>query len=45
LTTIPRRCNTWKPAWRYKPDDGTEDDCNTFMEAVDEFGKFVDHNV
>ena len=39
------RCNTWKPSWRYKPDDGSEDDCNTFMDAVEEFGKFVDHNV
>ncbi len=39
------RCNTWKPAWRYKPDDGSEDDCNTFMEAVGEFGNFVDRNV
>jgi hypothetical protein len=40
-----RRCNMWKPAWRYKPDDGSEDECNTFLEAVGEFGKFVDRNV
>ncbi len=38
-------CNAWKPAWRYKSDDGNEDDCNTFMEAVDAFGQFIDHNV
>lgn len=40
-----QRCNTWKPAWRYKSDDGSEDDCTSFIEAVEEFGQFVDHNV
>jgi len=39
------RCNAWSPAWRYKPDDGSEDDCKTFMDAVEDFGKFIDHNV
>lgn len=38
-------CNTWTPSWRYKPDDGSEEDCTNFMEAVGEFGKFIDSNV
>ncbi len=40
-----RHCNTWHPAWRYRPDDGHPDDCSAFMEAVDEFAKFIDNNV
>ncbi len=39
------RCNTWRPAWRYNPDDGSEDECRAFIAAVEEFGQFVDHNV
>lgn len=40
-----QRCNTWKPAWRYNSNDGTDDECASFMEAVEEFSKFIDHNV
>ena len=40
-----QKCNKWKPAWRYKPDDGTEDECNDFMDAVKEFGSYVANNV
>lgn len=40
-----QRCNKWKPAWRYNPDDGNEDECNDFMEAVEEFGKYVANNI
>lgn len=40
-----RRCNAWHPAWRYRPDDGHEDDCLSFMAAVDEFSNFIDKNV
>jgi len=40
-----QRCNTWKPAWRYRPDEGTEDECNAFMQAVAMFGNFVANNV
>jgi hypothetical protein len=40
-----QRCNTWKPAWRYRSDDGSEDDCASFVEAVEELGKFIDHNI
>ncbi len=40
-----QRCNQWKPAWRYNPDDGDEDACNDFMEAVEEFGRYVANNV
>lgn len=39
------RCNAWKPAWRYRPDDGSEDACNAFIDAVREFGRFLDHNI
>ena len=38
-------CNKWKPAWRYKPDDGSEDECNDFMEAVETFGVYVANNI
>ncbi len=38
-------CNRWKPAWRYMPDEGSEDECNGFMVAVREFGSFVTNNV
>lgn len=40
-----QRCNTWSPAWRYKPDDGSEDDCESFLQAVNDFSKFIDNNV
>jgi len=40
-----QRCNRWKPAWRYNPDDGTADECNDFMEDVDEFSTFVANNI
>lgn len=40
-----QECNKWKPAWRYKPDDGTEDECNDFMEAVKEFRTYIASNV
>lgn len=40
-----QRCNRWKPAWRYMPDEGTEDECDDFMEAVAEFGTFITNNV
>lgn len=40
-----QQCNTWRPAWRYKPDDGAEGDCKTFMEAIQEFSEFIDKNV
>jgi len=37
-------CNTWKPAWRYKPDEGSQNDCDSFLEAVEVFSKFIDYN-
>jgi len=40
-----QRCNQWKPAWRYSPDDGDEDACNNFMEAVEEFSRYVVNNI
>ena len=40
-----QRCNQWKPAWRYNPDDGDEDACSDFMDAVEEFGRYVVNNV
>jgi hypothetical protein len=40
-----QRCNMWRPAWRYRPDDGSKDDCDAFMKDVDEFSKFIDHNI
>ena len=39
------RCNTWKPAWRYDPSDGSRDECASFLAAVEEFGQFIDGNV
>jgi hypothetical protein len=38
-------CNTWHPAWRYRPDDGSEPDCAAFMSSVKEFRDFIDHNL
>lgn len=40
-----QRCNRWRPAWRYNPDDGTEDECNDFLEAVEEFSRYISNNV
>jgi hypothetical protein len=40
-----QQCNVWRPAWRYTADDASEDACATFMQAVVEFGQFIDHNV
>ena len=40
-----QRCNRWKPAWRYNPNDGTEDECDDFMEAVEEFGRYITNNI
>lgn len=40
-----QRCNAWKPAWRYKSDDGSKDECEYFMDAVEKFGRFIDCNI
>jgi hypothetical protein len=40
-----QQCNVWRPAWRYTADDASEDACAAFMQAVVEFGQFIDHNV
>lgn len=38
------RCNSWSPSWRYAPDQGTRDECEMFMQAVKDFGCFIDNN-
>ena len=40
-----QRCNRWRPAWRYNPDDSTEDECSDSLEAVEEFGRYITNNV
>jgi hypothetical protein len=45
VLTAYRRCNTWQPNWRYKSDDGKQDDCESFLDAVQKFGRFVDNNI
>ncbi len=39
------KCNQWKTDWRYDPDNGTKDECETFIEAVETLGHFIDRNI
>ena len=36
-----RICNKWIPAWRYNPDDGSENECKIFMDAIKDLIKFI----
>jgi hypothetical protein len=40
-----QRCNRWKPAWRYNADDASQEECVTFLDAIEEFGRFIDNNI
>ncbi|MDM8522976.1 hypothetical protein QUF80_06340 [Desulfococcaceae bacterium HSG8] len=39
------KCNQWKTDWRYDPGNGTMDECETFIEAVETLGHFIDRNI
>lgn len=38
------RCNRWNVSWRYRPDEGNEEDCRVFFDAVKRFLRFIMHN-
>ena len=39
------KCNQWKTDWRYDPNDGTREECEQFIEAVEALGHFIDKNI
>lgn len=39
------KCNQWKTDWRYDPDNGTEEECEAFVQAVETLGRFIDRNM
>lgn len=39
------KCNRWRPEWRYDPGEGTRDECEAFIEAVEVLGRFIDRNI
>jgi hypothetical protein len=40
-----QRCNTWRVAWRYDPSQGTEKDCESFLEAAETLRGFVENSL
>lgn len=39
------KCNLWRTDWRYDPSNGSRDECETFIEAVEALGNFIDRNI
>lgn len=39
------KCNRWRTDWRYDPSNGSKDECETFIKAVETLGHFIDRNV
>lgn len=39
------KCNQWKTDWRYDPSEGTMDECEAFIQAVETLGHFIDRNI
>jgi hypothetical protein len=38
-------CSKWKTSWRYDPSNGQSDDAEEFLEAVVEFGRFIQGSI
>ncbi len=39
------KCNQWKTDWRYDPDNGTKEECEAFVRAVETLGRFIARNM
>ncbi len=39
------KCNQWRTDWRYDPSNGSRHECETFIEAVEILGNFIDRNI
>ncbi len=39
------KCNLWRTDWRYDLSNGSRDECETFIEAVEALGNFIDRNI
>jgi len=39
------KCNRWRTNWRYDPSEGSKDECETFLKAVETVGQFIDRNI
>lgn len=39
------KCNQWKTEWRYDPRNGSKEECEIFIEAVETLGHFIDKNI
>ena len=37
-------CSRWRVDWRYRPDEGNEEECRLFFDAAEQFLNFVQQN-
>ncbi|MFH0926403.1 MAG: hypothetical protein V1872_12380 [bacterium] len=48
MDSVTRRsfviCNRWKTDWRYDPNNGSQEECEIFIKAVEALGNFIDRN-
>lgn len=49
MDSIARRsfakCNQWRTDWRYDPSNGSKNECEAFINAVETLGHFIDRNI
>jgi hypothetical protein len=38
-------CRSWRTEWRYRPENGKENECAQFFEAVERFLRFMDQHI
>jgi len=38
-------CQRWRTEWRYRPEEGKENECIQFFEAVEQLLRFIERNI